>query len=65
MVIISFTLKRPLWLVVNVWDVIDSSAVGVILSFSRTDFRAFTIHFRVTLFLGPENKNIVTIVLYT
>ena len=38
-------------------DVIDSSAVGVILSYSRTDFGAFTIHFRATLFLDPENKN--------
>ena len=38
-------------------DVIDSLAVGVILSSSRTDFEAFKIHIRATLFLDPENKN--------
>ena len=52
----------PPWSVVNVWDVIDSSAVGVIhvLSSSRT------IHFNETLLLDPENKNIrfVTCIIY-
>ena len=49
-----FILKMLPWSVVNVWDVIDLSAVGVIheLSSSRT------IHFNWTLLLDPENKNI-------